>query len=465
MAVTLALLEGGLLFAAVSGMILAWARSFLLDWIDVMTVLGQALALSSCCIVAFYYNDLYDLRIVRSFGDFAARLVQAFGVAFILLAGFYTVFPETQIAQGPFVSSLATILGLLLPLRAATYAVMRSRPFVERVLILGTSPLARRIIAEIEAQPHFRYAVVGVVDDSGVPGELPSRYPFLGPLERLDKIVEEIRPDRIVVALAEPLGHLPLWQLLEARMRRILVEDGVAVYERLTKKLAIESLTPGNLVFSRGFRPSRLDLVMGRAVSLLTSIVGLVCLAPLLGLIAVAIKLDSPGPVLFVQDRVGLHGKRFKLLKFRTMHPVSGKPSEWVRDNADRITLVGGWLRRFRLDELPQFVNIFRGDMNLVGPRPHPASNVDLFLERIPYYPLRLAVRPGVTGWAQIRYGYANGLEEEIEKMRYDLYYIKRVSLRLDLRILLDTVKIVLFGRGSKAADAYPADTPVEAKR
>lgn len=465
MGVTLALLEGGLLFAAVGGTIVAWGRAFLLDWVDVATLLGQAFALSSCCVIAFYYNDLYDLRIVRSFGDFAVRLVQAFGVAFILLAGFYTVFPDAGIAQGPFVSSLAIILGLLLPLRAATYAAMRSRPFVERVLILGTGPLARGIIAEIEAQPHFRYAVVGVVDDPVVPGELPSRYPLLGPLERLGKIVVETRPDRIVVTLAEPLGRLPLWQLLEARMRRILVEDGVAVYERLTKKLAIESLTPSNLVFSRGFRPSRLDLVMGRAVSLLASIVGIVCLAPLLALIALAIKLDSPGPVLFVQDRLGLHGRRFQLLKFRTMHPVSGKPSEWVRDNADRITRVGRWLRRFRLDELPQFVNIVRGDMNLVGPRPHPASNVDLFLERIPYYPLRLAVRPGVTGWAQIRYGYANGLEEEIEKMRYDLYYIKHLSLRFDLRILFDTVKIVLFGRGSRTADAYPVEAPVDAKR
>jgi lipopolysaccharide/colanic/teichoic acid biosynthesis glycosyltransferase len=180
---------------------------------------------------------------------------------------------------------------------------------------------------------------------------------------------------------------------------------------------------------------------------------GLVVLAPLLAVIALAIKLDSRGPLLFVHQRVGWRGRRFKLLKFRTMRPASGNTTEWARDNGDRITRVGKWLRRFRLDELPQFINIIRGDMNLVGPRPHPVSNFELFLDRIPYYSLRAAIRPGVTGWAQVRYGYANNLEEETEKMRYDLYYIKHMSLRLDLRILAETARIVLLGRGSEAAD------------
>lgn len=463
MASTLALLEGSSLFAAVCGMIFLWGRPILADWIDVATLLGQAFAISLCCIVAFYYNNLYDVRIVRSFSDFASRLLQAFGVTFILLAGFYTLFPETKIAEGPFVSSLLVTMGLLVPLRTVIYAVMRSRPFVERILILGASPLAHRIIEEIDAQPHFRYSVVGVVDDSV--GDPPSGCPFLGPLARLGKIIDEIHPNRIVVALSDRRGRLPLGQLLEARLRGVTVEDGVAVYEHLTKNLAIEWLNPSSLIFSSDFRKSRSDLALRRAVSLAASAVGLVGLAPLLGLIAVAIKLDSPGPVLFVHERAGQHGRRFKLLKFRTMRPVTGESSEWVRDNGDRITRLGKWLRKYRLDELPQFVNIFCGHMNLVGPRPHPISNFELFTERIPYYSLRSTVRPGVTGWAQIRYGYANSLEEETEKMRYDLYYIKHLSLWFDLRILFDTVKIVLFGRGSKKADAYPAEAWLEAKR
>jgi lipopolysaccharide/colanic/teichoic acid biosynthesis glycosyltransferase len=180
------------------------------------------------------------------------------------------------------------------------------------------------------------------------------------------------------------------------------------------------------------------------------SLVGLIVCAPVFAAIALAIKLESAGPVFFVQERVGLYGRRFRLFKFRTMLPVSGQTSEWERDNHDRITRVGRWLRKFRLDELPQFINVLRGEMNLVGPRPHPVSNSDLFIANIPYYSLRCLVRPGVTGWAQVRYGYANGLEEEIEKMRYDLFYIKHLSFELDLRILFETVKLVLFGRDGR---------------
>jgi lipopolysaccharide/colanic/teichoic acid biosynthesis glycosyltransferase len=163
---------------------------------------------------------------------------------------------------------------------------------------------------------------------------------------------------------------------------------------------------------------------------------------------------------LFVQERVGYRGRPFKLIKFRTMHPCNGKTSEWEGDNADRVTRVGRCLRKFRLDELPQFVNILRGEMNLVGPRPHPVSNFDLFVMKIPLYPFRAMVRPGLTGWAQVRYGYANNLDEETEKVRYDLYYVKKkVTLWFDLRILFETVKIVFFGRGLVAA-AVRTETP-----
>jgi len=227
----------------------------------------------------------------------------------------------------------------------------------------------------------------------------------------------------------------------------------VNVYERLTGKLAIETLTPSTLIFSGDFKKSRLDLAAGRCLSLLVSIVGLTILSPLLGLVALLIKLDSRGPAFFVQERMGMAGRRFRLFKFRTMHVVDGPTSEWVCDNATRITRIGKWLRKFRLDELPQFFNIMLGDMNLVGPRPHPVSNFELFSDHIPYYWLRAKVRPGITGWAQVRYRYANNLNEETEKMRYDLYYIKHLSLAFDLRILFDTIKTVLFGSESVEDD------------
>jgi len=270
-----------------------------------------------------------------------------------------------------------------------------------------------------------------------------------GPLEHLDKIIEDLRPDRILVALSERRGRLPVRQLLAAQRQGIVTEDGLQVYERLSQKVAIESLTPSQLIFSADFKKSRLELMASRAISFAVSLIALVALAPLIGLVALAVKLESPGPVLFVQNRVGFHGRSFKLIKFRTMHPRRAGTSEWARDNTERITRLGRWLRAFRLDELPQFVNVLRGDLNLVGPRPHPVSNFEYFMENIPFYAVRTVARPGVTGWAQIRYGYANNLEEEIEKMRYDLYYIKHLSPALDVRILFDTIKIVVFGRGA----------------
>jgi exopolysaccharide biosynthesis polyprenyl glycosylphosphotransferase len=463
MARLLALLEGGALFIAVSAMTFLTLRPVILDWRDVAALLGQASVLSTCCIVAFYYNDLYDLRIVRSFGAFVPRLLQAFGVAFILLAAFYALFPETRVAEGPFYSTLVILVCLLLPLRALTYGLMRSGPFVERVLVLGTGQMAQRLVQEIIAQPQFRYAVVGVVDDRPSAEVAGWPCPLLGPLERLGKIIEEIKPHRILVALSERRGRLPVRDLFDARVRGIHVEDAVDVYERLTGKLPIESVVPSHLIFSDGFRKSPLDLALARVMSLVASAIGLVVCLPLLALVALVVKLDSPGPIFFRQARVGMGGRRFTLFKFRTMHPTTSETSLWVKDNSERITRAGKWLRKFRLDELPQFVNILRGDMNLVGPRPHPVSSFELLAERAPFYSLRAVVRPGVTGWSQVRFGYANTLEEEIEKVCYDLFYIKHLSIWLDLRILVDTVKIVLFGRGATATDARPLDAPAAA--
>jgi exopolysaccharide biosynthesis polyprenyl glycosylphosphotransferase len=461
--VTLAVLEGMALFTAVCGTIFFWAHPLLVQWPDAGAVLSQAATLSLCCVVAFYYNDLYDLHAVRSLSELASRLAQAFGVAMILLAGLYAVFPDTRIANEPFLVSLLVIAFLLVSLRAIGYRIMRLRSFAERVLIIGTGPLARKLIAEFEGSVSPRCEIVGMIDDRPVSEAPPFRYPLLGPLQLLAKIAHERRADRIILAMSERRGRMPMDQLLEAEARGIEVEDGVQTYERFSGKLAIEALTPSSLLFPRGLRKTRRQLALQRLVSLGLAAAGLVLTTPVMALIAAAIKLDSRGPVLFVQDRLGLRGQPFRLLKFRTMSASERATSEWAHDNEARITRVGRWLRKYRLDELPQFVNILRGDMNLVGPRPHPVSNLLLFAERIPFYMLRSSVRPGVTGWAQIRYGYANNLEEEIEKMRYDLYYIKHLSFWLDLRILSDTVKIVLFGRGSTAPDAYPSETVLRA--
>jgi exopolysaccharide biosynthesis polyprenyl glycosylphosphotransferase len=309
--------------------------------------------------------------------------------------------------------------------------------------------MASKLIGEIESAPNTRYTVVGIVDDEQPDAGAPDAERWLGPCDRFAQIVHQARPETIVVAVTDRRARLPLQPLLESRVRGIVVEDVVDFYERLTGKVAIEALRPSVLILSKGFRNHGAAEATARVVSMLLAVIALILVAPLLAALAIAIKLDSPGPVFFVQQRAGRDGRPFGLVKFRTMHPCSEPRSEWVMDNLDRITRLGRWLRRFRLDELPQFVNVLRGEMNLIGPRPHPTCNHAVFMDQIAYYSLRASVRPGVTGWAQVRHGYANNLEEETEKMRYDLFYIKNRSIWLDTRILLETIVIMIFGQGA----------------
>jgi lipopolysaccharide/colanic/teichoic acid biosynthesis glycosyltransferase len=334
------------------------------------------------------------------------------------------------------------------------------------VLVVGQ---AASIVTAIESSGSGRYSVVGVVDDT--PGGFRSgQPPLLGPLSRLSQAVEDCRPDLVLIDRAEHRLRLPLRALVESCVARgIAVEDAGEFRERLAGKVAIESLAPAGIVFGSRFGPSPVQRTLSRVLSLVVATAGLVLFAPLLGLIAIAVKIESAGPVLFRQMRVGAHGRPFRLLKFRTMRTGSAR-TEWERDNRDRVTRVGRILRAVRLDELPQFVNVLRGEMNLVGPRPHPLSNFELFTlvarnmndrtgSAVSYYALRTMVRPGMTGWAQVRYRYANDLDEEIEKLRFDLYYVKHVTVALDIRILIETIRVVLYGHRS-AADAVSATAP-----
>jgi len=319
---------------------------------------------------------------------------------------------------------------------------MAIRPFVENILVLGQSTLANAVTAEMKKRR--RYRILDLLEP-GEPGRVyKDGVPFVGSMERGLRTLP--RTHRIVVAFNERRGRLPVDALLDAKRQGIAIEDGVYLYERLTGKLALDYLQPSHLIFSRRLCRCSLHGVLQRVLSVLLAMIGLVLSGPLFAAIALLIKWDSAGPVFFVQERIGKDGRKFTLMKFRTMRPVERRSSEWVKDNGDRITPIGRWLRKFRLDELPQLFNVLRGHMNLIGPRPHPASNYDLFMRHIPFYAFRTTVLPGITGWAQVRYGYANNLKEEIEKMRYDLYYIKYHSLRLDVEIVLRTIAVVLLG-------------------
>ena len=301
--------------------------------------LALLLTLTLGTLIALYYADAYDLREVPGAGPFIARLPRCVAFAAVPLGAAYVFFPN---AVAPAALVIVAALVALPVLRSPFYTLVHRGVFAERVLVIGTGPLARRALEAAEDQGRGRCVIVGVVDDEMDADDVfVSPDERLGPLSRLDRIIKTTEPDRIVMALAERRRRLPIPPLLEARLRGVMIEDGAAFYERLTGKIAIEALTPSSLIFSQDFRMPRLALWLGRALSLGVALVGLVVLAPVIGAIAIAIRLDSPGPVLFVQERVGRAGRRFLLLKFRTMFVTDAAHSEWARDNADRITRVG----------------------------------------------------------------------------------------------------------------------------
>ena len=364
----------------------------------------------------------------------------------VSLAGVLTLLAAESVRalQTPVGYVLLATTAILFALRRLDREMRSSLAFKKRILLVGQRSIARRFLAEIERFPESGYTIVGVVEDR--PSKSSQYQPFLilGTIDKLQNIVVEVKPDLIVVALSDRRGHMPVGDLLEIQSSGVRVEDVADAYERITGKLPIELVTAGQLIASQQLRKSALLKMTQRAISCSAAVLLLILFAPLFGLIALAIKLDTGGPVFFRQRRLGKGCVPFQLTKFRTMMPVERPLSEWVRDNSERITPVGRWLRKLRLDELPQLVNVIRGEMNLVGPRPHPVGNLQLFRDSIPYYTVRGAIRPGITGWAQVRYHYANNLEEETEKMRYDLYYIKHMSLLLDLKIVLKTCAVFI---------------------
>jgi exopolysaccharide biosynthesis polyprenyl glycosylphosphotransferase len=452
MALSVAMIETVALLAAACLTSVVWGLSARANPADFAAVLRESAALSLCCMVSFYYNDLYDLRLVRGFRDFVPRLGRSLAATAVIVVLAAPLLPARALDAALVATLLVMVVALVVPLRAISYGLItHSRPLAERVVILGTSPLALNIAEEIEASPHLGYAVSALIEEGPLDPRLPDdgRFPRHGLAELCD-VVSRVRPGYIVSAFTERRGRMPVWTLLASCATGVRVMDGIQFYERITQKLAIESLSPSAVIFSEMLPKPRGRMAVRRAVNVLIAAAGLLLAAPLMALIALLVRLESPGGALFVQERTGRGGRTFPLLKFRTMRGDAPAGDVWHRDDEGRVTAVGRWLRQWRLDELPQFLNILRGDMNLIGPRPEMACNVAAMTELIPYYPLRHAVRPGVTGWAQIRQGYSVTQAEVTEKVRYDLYYIKHMSLWLDLRILADTVKIVVFGRWAR---------------
>jgi sugar transferase (PEP-CTERM system associated) len=404
------------------------------------------------CQLCLYYNDFYDLTIVHSNRELIVRLLQAAGAASIVLAALYFVRPQLMIGNGIFVSALFVFLIAILGWRLAFNHVTGSLKLEERVLFVGTGDTARKVARQILDQHEFAYRVIGFIDDDPRRvGERIVNPAIVGTPADMDRLVAQHHIDRIVVGLPDRRGKLPIEQLLRAKMAGVRVEDATTTYERVTGKILIDDLRPSWLIFSDGFRVSRLTRLMKRSIDLTLSILMAIVTIPAMILTALAIVLEDGRPVLYRQERVGENGRTFVLSKFRSMRKDAeegGRPI-WARDGDDRITRVGRFIRKTRLDELPQLWNVIRGNMSFVGPRPERPFFVEELSRAIPFYQQRHAVKPGITGWAQVKYRYGSSLEDAMEKLRYDLYYIKHLSIIFDLTIVFDTVKVVLFRKGA----------------
>jgi sugar transferase (PEP-CTERM system associated) len=407
--------------------------------------------LSAAFIVCMYYFDLYDVSILGNRREVLTRLVQVLGTVSIVLACVYYVYPPLELGRGIFLIGLAIVAVILILWRRLFLAINRLPQFAERVLIFGDAPLGRLLFEELGARPELGLRIVGQVsEDIAESGE--SRGDVAPTRGDLTRLAELERANRIVLVMGEHQEKFPVAQLLRLKNRGVVVQDGADLYETVTGKVPYESLRFEWLLFSTGMETSRLTLVLKRATSLLFSALGVMIALPLIPFIAVAIKLTSAGDIFYKQKRVGCDGKLFDCYKFRTMRADAELETgpTFASDDDPRVTPVGRFLRTSRLDEIPQLWNVLKGDMNLVGPRPERPNFVDRFHREIPWYHLRHSIPPGVTGWAQIRYGYGNSLQDTKQKLGYDLFYIKNMSLGLDLLVLFETVKIVLLGRGAK---------------
>ena len=402
---------------------------------------------------SFYIFDLYDFRLIRRRSTLYIRICQALGLASIALAVVFYMFPQMTVGRGVFLVSVLLMLTVMAWWRVWVMWLLGHPRFAERVLILGTEKGAVDLAREMLERLEVGYKVVGFVgDDPKLVGQSLINPCVIGLTSDLEEIVQRHEPDRIVVAVNDRRGHLPLDPLLRLKLRGdVAVEESASFYERLTGKISTEMLRPSSLIFADGSRLRRTYKRVRGLADAVFALLGLVLSMPLMALTAIAIRLESRGPVFYTQERVGAHNRTFNIIKFRSMVIDAEKDGPvWAGECDARVTRVGRVIRKLRIDELPQFINVLRGEMSFIGPRPERPIFVSELERTIPYYSQRHLLKPGLTGWAQIRYPYGASIEDAMEKLKYDLYYIKNQSPMLDAMILFDTVRIVLFGRGAR---------------
>jgi sugar transferase (PEP-CTERM system associated) len=410
---------------------------------------GKIALVVAILFVCMYYVDLYEPELLKTRVGMFVRMIQAVGALIILLAFVYHAYPAAQLERN--ILAIGLLLGLLFLVswRKVFFWVIDSLNLVQSVIVVDEGGLAAALNEEVMKRPGLGFTMVGYVSDEP---EAAGDLPYMGKPDRLFDLVENRSISRIVIGMRDRRGKLPSEDLLLLKSRGIQVQDATDFYESIADKVYLDSPRVNSLLFSSGFRVSRIKTFYKRVASFILSFIGLVITIPVMVLAAIAIRLDSEGPAILRQERIGRAGKSFKMYKFRTMVKDADRTAYHLPAQArdPRITRVGYWLRQTRIDELPQLYNILRGDMSFIGPRPFVPSQEQRLAEQIPLYRRRWLVKPGATGWAQIKRGYCVTLEDNVDKLAYDLYYIKNLSVGLDLLIFAQTLKTLMFGRGSQ---------------
>jgi sugar transferase (PEP-CTERM system associated) len=407
---------------------------------------------TAICWLALYFNDLYDFQVVRRRSNLLVHVMQAIGASCLALGFIYYLVPSASFGRGIAIMASPLILLILLSWRLSANAANLLARGDERILVMGTGDAGISLVRHILGHPEYNMKVVGFIDEKGEDiGKSLVNPKIIGATADLENIVAAEKIDRVILSLKERRGGTPVRQLLNLKFAGVGVEDVHSCFERLSGKITLEHLSPSWLILSDGFKKSPLSLVVKRTVDILASSIILLLVSPLLPLIALAILIESGSPIFFKQKRVGHKGHEFELLKFRSMVQDAEKNGpQWAALQDSRVTRVGRFMRKTRLDEIPQLFNVFRGEMSLVGPRPERRVFCDVLEEKIPFFNLRHSVRPGLTGWAQVRFRYGASLEDAKGKLELDLFYIKNLSLLLDMAILFETVKVVVLGRGAQ---------------
>ena len=402
--------------------------------------------------LCLYYNDLYDLSTVCRRSELLIGLAQAIGGWCILLAAASVLYPPLLIGRGIILLTVSfTIIGIYVWREAsARLGILFNTQ--ERVLILGTSQVGIDLCRKLQSRPDLDFEIVGYLDeDHRRVGHHLGSQSIIGTINQLPQIAQEQKINRVIISLNDRRGKMPVHELLDLRLRGVVIEDAHTLYESLAGHISLDAINPSWLIFSSGFRKFRWQLFLKRCFDLLCASILFALTFPIMIVVAILVKLDSDGPALFKQERVGQFGKTFTLLKFRSMTKEAEKNgAQWATKNDARVTRLGRFLRDYRFDELPQVFNILVGDMSFVGPRPERPVFVKQLEEKIPYYRERHLVKPGLTGWAQVRFPYASTEEETKKKLEYDFFYLKNFSVSFDLAIAMETVKTILYGRGAR---------------